>query len=750
MASNLEPVPVTSQKHDPAWKHCQMYKNGDRVQLKCIYCGKVFKGGGIHRIKEHLAGQKGNASTCLRVQPDVRLLMQESLNGAAMKKRKKQKLIDEMMNTHPGEAVDLSNQCELSSEVGLLPVPDSLGVFESQEEGMSSKLMGRKKKGRIRKASSSGNTNMLGVTTSKQVVNNATRMNDQVHMAIARFLLDAGIPFEAVKSSYFQPMIDVIASQEVGITGPSYHELRSWILKNSIQELRNEIDQCSGSWVRNGCSILVDEWTTEKGKSLIKFSVYCPEGTMFLRSVDVSEIVNSGDALYELLKEVVEEVGARNVLQVITSSEERYIDAGRRLTDAYPTVFWTPCAAQCIDMMLEDIKKLEWVNATLGQAKAISRFMYNNNSVLNLMRRHTYGVDLVELGVTVSATDFLTLKRMVNIKHNLHSMVTSEEWMESPYSKKAEGYAVLDLISSQSFWSSCSLITHLTDPLLRLLCIVCSEKRSGMGYVYAGLYRAKEIIKKELGDKNDYSVYWNIIDHRWHLLQRHPLHAAGFYLNPRFFYSTEEDVHLHLRSLVYDCIERLVPDPKIQDRIVKETSCYKNAAGDFGRKMAVRARETLLPGEWWATYGGGCPNLSRLAIRILSQTCGLMSSMKANHVCLEQMHETSNCLEHRRLKDIVFVQSNLRLREQKNREQGPVDPISYENIELVKDWVSEKELCSEEPASSDWMAVDPPLGNTLLFAPALDDFEALGAGFGDYEIFDGVKDIKDENGEDTS
>lgn len=127
------------------------------------------------------------------------------------------------------------------------------------------------------------------------------------------------------------------------------------------------------------------------------------------------------------------------------------------------------------------------------------------------------------------------------------------------------------------------------------------------------------------------------------------------------------------------------------------------------------------------------------------------------------MHETSNCLEHRRLKDIVFLQSNLRLRqtplhllislptihthtslerkivteffslisiyrEQKNREQGPVDPISYENIELVKDWVSEKELCSEEPSSSDWMAVDPPLGNTVLFAPAVDDFEALGAG----------------------
>lgn len=141
----------------------------------------------------------------------------------------------------------------------------------------------------------------------------------------------------------------------------------------------------------------------------------------------------------------------------------------------------------------------------------------------------------------------------------------------------------------------CALIAHLTDPLLRLLRIVSSEKRPGMGYVYAGLYKAKETIKKELMDQKDYFVYWDIMDQRWEQLQHHPLLAAGFYLNPKFFYSTGVDVH-HLKSLLYDCVEKLVPDSNIQDRIVKETISYQNGVGDFGRKMAVRARDTLLPG----------------------------------------------------------------------------------------------------------------------------------------------------------
>lgn len=601
MASDLEPVAVTSQKHDPAWKHCEMYKNGERIQLKCIYCGKVFKGGGIHRIKEHLAGQKGNASSCLRVQPDVRLLMQESLNGVVMKKRKKQKLAEEIMNYNVGEVDPLSDSnCGLNTEVSLLPVPDRTDqnphlFVDGGEEGLGTKVGGRKKKGRVRKASNFVNPN--AIVASSNAIIASKKVNHHVHMAIGQFLFDAGVPLDAVNSVYFQPMIDAIASQGPGVSGPSYHDLRSWILKNAVQEIKNDVDQCTGSWGKTGCSILVEECVPDKGKTLLSFFVYCPEGTIFLRSVDMSDLINSVDSLYDLLKEVVEEVGVRNVLQVITKSDDQYVAAGKRLTDSYPSLFWTPCACQCIDLMLEDIRKLESVHVILEQAKAISRFIYNHNVVLNMMRQKTFGVDIVDLGITQSATDFMTLKRLVDIKTNLHSAFTSEEWMESPYSKKPEAFAVTDYITDQSFWSVCDSIIRIVDPLLRLLRIVGSEKRPAMGYVYAGIYRAKETVKKEFIDKKDYSIYWDIIDNRWKQLQHHPLHCAGFYLNPKFYYSCECNID-HIRSSVLDCIEKFVPDPKIQDKATKELMSYCDCAGDFGRKMALRARDTSLPGKF--------------------------------------------------------------------------------------------------------------------------------------------------------
>ncbi|PON65623.1 Zinc finger, BED-type domain containing protein [Trema orientale] len=757
MDSGLEPIPITSQKHDPAWKHCQMFKNGERVELKCIYCSKVFKGGGIHRIKEHLAGQKGNASTCSRVPPDVRALMQQSLDGVVVKKRNRQKLDEEITNIKPrphGEVESLAHQDDVNSGIQFIGVPDTLepdttSLVVNREEGAtSSRNADRRKRGRGKNSSA---RDAVGVGVSNSAGLGSKKVNNYVHMAIGRFLYDIGAPLDAVNSAYFQPMIDAIASGGSGILLPSYHDLRGWILKNSVEEVKNDIHKCRATWERTGCSILVDQWDSEDGRVILSFFVHSPEGTMFLRTEDASETINSSDALYELLKGMVEEVGEKHVLQVITTgSKEQYIAAGRRLTETFTSLYWAPCAAHSIDLILEDFGNIDWISEVIEQGRSITRFVYNHSEILNMVRRYTFGNDIIEPEATRFATNFTTLKRLVDLKHNLQAMITSQEWVACLYSKKKGGLEMSDCISNQSFWSSCNLIIHLTNSLLRVLRIVSNQKRPGMGYVYAAMYRAKEAIKKELVKKEDYTVYWDIIDHRWEQQRNLPLHAAGFYLNPKYFYSIEGDLHNDILSGILDCIERLIPDTKVQDKISKEIISYKNAAGDFGRKMAIRTRDTLLPAEWWSTYGGGCPNLARLAIRILSQTCSLIG-YKRNQVCFQKLHDTGNSLEHQRLSDLVFVQHNLRLRQMvvKSNGQESIDPISSDNTSVVENWVRSKDIHLEPPVASYWMAVDPPSANTMLLGAANDEAEDLGTGFNDYEIFCSTKDGEEENAEDN-
>ncbi|MCH81214.1 DNA binding protein, partial [Trifolium medium] len=571
------------------------------------------------------------------------------------------------------------------------------------------------------------------------------KVDNRIHMAIGRFLYDIGAPFDAVNSVYFDQMVEAIASGGSDFQRPSHHELRGWVLKNSVEDVKNDIDRCKMTWGRTGCSILVDQWTTEAGRILISFLAYCPEGVVFLKSLDATEILTSAEFLYELIKQVVEEVGVGQVVQVITSGEEQYAVAGKRLTDTYPSLYWSPSAAHCIDLILEDFGNLEWISAVIEQAKSITRFVYNYSAILNMVRRYTLGNDIVDPSFSRFATNFTTLKRIVDLKHNLQSMVTSQEWMDCPYSKKTAGLEMLDTLSNQDFWSQCDLIVRLTLPLLRILRIASSEMRPAMGYTYAGMYRAKEAIKKALIKREDYMVYWNIIHQRWERLWHHPLHASGFFLNPKFFYSIQGDVHNEILSGMFDCIERLVPDTRVQDKIIKELNLYKSAAGDFGRKMAIRARDNLLPSEWWSTYGGGCPNLSRLAIRILSQTSSVMFC-KRNQIPFEQIINTRNCIERQHLTDLVFVHYNLRLRQMfTSKELESNDPLSFDNIYNVEDWIRPRDLYFEEYGNSDWMALDSYSINTMLLRPLNNEPEEMCEGFDDQEIFMSLKDGEDEH-----
>jgi len=76
-------------------------------------------------------------------------------------------------------------------------------------------------------------------------------------------------------------------------------------------------------------------------------------------------------------------------VQVITDNASNYVLAGKMLESKYSTIFWTPCAAHCIDLMLEDIGKVEWVKNTVEHGKCITKYIYNHSWVLSLMRKNT-------------------------------------------------------------------------------------------------------------------------------------------------------------------------------------------------------------------------------------------------------------------------------------------------------------------------------------------------------------------------
>ncbi|XP_039803889.1 uncharacterized protein LOC120667988 [Panicum virgatum] len=73
------------------------------------------------------------------------------------------------------------------------------------------------------------------------------------------------------------------------------------------------------------------------------------------------------------------------------------------------------------------------------------------------------------------------------------------------------------------------------------------------------------------------------------------------------------------------------------------------------------------PASWWRLYGGGAPDLQRMAIRILSLTSS-SSGCERNWSTFEQHHtKRRNKLTTERLNSLVYIQFNNKLMSKKEK-----------------------------------------------------------------------------------
>ena len=178
-------------------------------------------------------------------------------------------------------------------------------------------------------------------------------------------------------------LCDAIAIVGPGYKSATYEELRGPILQAEKQDINSRLAELKKTWEVTGCTVMSDGWTDRKGRTLLNFLVHCPKGTMFIKSLDASEHIKDAATICELLNGFIREIGVQNVVQVITDNAASYVSAGRMLMERHPTLFWTPCAAHCLDLLLEDMGKLSFIKEAVDMARSVPKFIYNHAFVLS-------------------------------------------------------------------------------------------------------------------------------------------------------------------------------------------------------------------------------------------------------------------------------------------------------------------------------------------------------------------------------
>ncbi|XP_010266340.1 PREDICTED: uncharacterized protein LOC104603870 [Nelumbo nucifera] len=214
------------------------------------------------------------------------------------------------------------------------------------------------------------------------------------------------------------------------------------------------------------------------------------------------------------------------------------------------------------------------------------------------------------------------------------------------------------------------MIVDFTSPLVSALKLANSEFRPAMGYMYHAMMKAKESLKKFFNYKKvEYGSIMDIIDRRWNGQMGQRLHLIGYYFNPAFQYDPKSKVKSPtIMSAVFYVIEKLaIKSDDVEIKLNKELTHFENCR------------------QWWLRFGCDTPNLKRIVVRILSQTCS-SSICERNWSVFECIHmKIRNRLEHQKLNDLVYVHCNLHVMD--GRKTESLDPIEHEHVDVVEDWI---------------------------------------------------------------
>ncbi|KAL5180865.1 hypothetical protein HKD37_01G001917 [Glycine soja] len=466
-----------------------------------------MRGGGINRFKAHLARKKGQVEACKKVLADVQHEMKQLLEQ--IEKNKKRKVQQEQSNESNTFEMD-ENPVRIIEELRGTPKP----ISSKSQKGKNTPYVDDYFMPRtIPEAQPS----LKSILHNKQII-------EKCDKAIAKWMIDALVSFNAINLAYYQPMIDAISSMSPGYKAPNFYRIRGPLLNMWVDEVRKLVESYKEVWKETRCTLMANGWIDRSRRTLINFLVYFPKGTIFLRSVDASYASKIAEMLFKLFKEMVLYVGAENVVHIVTDNATNYVATGRQ---------------------------------------------------------HTCGRDILRPAPTRFVTNFIALQRILVQKDALRAMVTSRDWIGSTYAKDSKAKKFVEQILDSSFWKQCAHIVKLTKPLVCVLRIIDNEDKPTMGY-----YKDKEeMVRRFHRYKRKVEPYLEVLDRRWDSQLCKDLHVVGYWLNPACRFNAEEfEKHRNTQSSILEVIDRYTHgDLELQDKLNEGMRIYKNFEGDFAR-----------------------------------------------------------------------------------------------------------------------------------------------------------------------
>ena len=378
-----------------------------KFKITCKNCAAQFIGGGS-KVYGHVAGGQvalaANVRQCSRAPRELR--------------EKLVKLHDDKLLAKQGRARERA--LELAAEQELLGDEDGGGAAATSAAPTSAAVP----------------TPGQGAGSSVPVPGSVNRASGRVrvrpslqrtHTSLTRGLISAGIPFKVLRNKHFREGLMDVAKYGALYVPPSEEGVRAkyaGLVGKEVEE-RERIFLGANSAI--GGTMCDDGWKDCSRNNLLNGTFVCPEGALFVRSKDVTGKTKDARLMFDSIDEMIEKVGRDKVVHVVTDNASVMVAARRLLEEKYPHITCSGCVAHVMDLLLEDLGKLDWVEPYLSAANDVVVFVRNHGDAEAAVKRHGATHELLKPAETRFASKFIMLQRAFQLRGPLRAMATDQQ-----------------------------------------------------------------------------------------------------------------------------------------------------------------------------------------------------------------------------------------------------------------------------------------------------------------------------------
>ncbi|XP_021276154.1 uncharacterized protein LOC110410660 [Herrania umbratica] len=490
-----------------------------------------------------------------------------------------------------------------------------------------------------------------------------TIRKEDVDDIVARFFYADGLNVSLVNSPFFNEMVKAIAAFGSGYEPPSVDKLSDCFLSKEKGRIEKSIALVRESWPHTGCTVMcVGCLGSTQGCFHVNIFVSSPRGLIFLRAVDIDDSDEAVDMFTSVLTDAIVEVGAINVLQIISHTDHVCKSTESLISSKFPHIFWSPCTSHSVHILMEEVAELECIKPVVLCAKGIEQCILMNHHAFPCL----FTPNLKESPDPFSAKfapSYCSVKRIFELKQALRDVVVSEEWKQWKDSIPEDILIVEASILGDEFWSKARMMLQLFEPFTKLLAMLDIDK-SAMGAVYDWRVQALEAVRSKEINETALNQLEVLIEDKWDVLFS-PLHAAGYILNPGYFGRGQAKDKSIMRGWKAS-LERYECDSAARRVLREQLSSYWRLEGSFGEEDALDCRDKMDPVAWWENFGFETPHLQTLAIKVLSQVSTISMCQDIWQGDYFLCREAPNKLGTQKVKDLVFVRNNLRIHSQRS------------------------------------------------------------------------------------